>query len=359
MLTIIAASVAWARDADQESSPETKPVVLVLAIAPIGEERDFEKQFATQVALSLPDFQVNVLDTGLGFASSRLPERLQIIKPLTETHGSVATLWIEKPSEDLILLHLVALRTGRALVRIVEADDGPEAILELALAAQELLGQAYQLERGPREPAVTHVVSKVTEAAVLTLPPPDTEPESPEPTSPLKPPIFWLYPFGEVDGGITGYDGNVIHIGGGLGGVFHITSRLFLSVSSAFLSSLRDRHDWGNISSACLRVELSAGYAWALGRFRLGPIIGFAPVWNKVDIDLKTTGNHHYSWWSGRMFSDLGLRLSISKSLYLALDPGVGVLPKRKTFSLDPEARTIHGTPRVDWRIRAGLVIGL
>jgi hypothetical protein len=82
------------------------------------------------------------------------------------------------------MLHLVALGSGRALVRTIETDRSPVSERTLALMARELLGTAYLFESPSSVPAeVTEVVRSVKKEI-----PPEPEPAKVEAPPPLPPP---------------------------------------------------------------------------------------------------------------------------------------------------------------------------
>ncbi len=329
-----------------------KSVVLLLLVAKDEPGAERERQFATQLALSLERFRVETISEGLGdFPDLQLPERLELIKPLAAQHDSLATFWLEESGEDLTLLHMVALDTGRALVRIVEAPRSPDTVLELALAAQELLGQAYLLSRRSRPPAVEQVVTEVTREAVSILKTPETLVEA----KPSNYPALAFLPFGVMRGGVVGHEGTSLEFGGGLGAELWFSERFFGRLSLAFLSGLDGSGSWGSASPLGVQPALSAGMVWRLGPLRAGPLVELAAPWRRVEIDLATTGDHEYSWWNFRAAAALYLRIEVTDVFSVTAEPGIGVYPKRRRFWLDPGDRTVYETPLLDW----GLLIGL
>jgi hypothetical protein len=333
----------------------SKPVVLIISQGRKAQEKTREQRFITQTMLALEQFRIVTIENHRhDFSTMSFSRRLEIIKPLAKENNAAATIWIEETKEKRTLLHLVAFSTGRALVRIVEAHTGPDAALELALAAQELLGQAYLLSE-ERSEAMEKVVTQLTKDAVSTLKAPDvvigTEKE--------RYPEYALQSFAVARGGIWDYAGKPMAFGVGLALELWVTERLRIGIAAMILSGLQSVDDHGTVVPFGLDIEFGAGYLFRIERFRIGPAIAVSTLWNRLNVNLKTTGNHSFSWWGGAMSAALDMRFSISDKLSLRLEPSVAALPDQKQFYLQPELETVYMTPRIGWCIKLGLNVFL
>jgi hypothetical protein len=334
---------------------QSKPVVLIISQSQKEPEKTRERRFITQTMLALEQFRIVTIDSHQhDFSMMPFSKRLEVIRPLAKKHNAAATLWVEETKENRTLLHLVAFSTGRALVRIVEAQTGPDAALELALAAQELLGQAYLLSE-KRDEAIETVVTQLTKDVVSTLKAPKIAAASEEKSFPL----YSLGSFAASKGGISDYAGNPLAFGGGLALELWPIDHLRVRTTVLFLAGLHRADEYGTVYPFGLDIELGIGYLFPIKRFFFGPVIAVSALWNKLNVSLKTTGNHVFNWWGASISAALDMRFSISDKLSLLLEPGVAVLPRNKQFYLRPEQETIFMTARVSWCIKLGFIVFL
>ena len=337
------------------ADPQTisKPVVLLISSNGIGAKNEREQRFITQTMLSLEKFRIiTITSLQPDFFRVSFSKRLEVIRPLVRKHSAVAALWIEETERNRTLLHLVAFSTGRALVRIVEAQTGPDAALELALASQELLNQAYLLsgkQSGTTDPAVTP-------------PPQDVSPPlraSKPLVSPLRKgyPTYALAAFAAGNGGIHDYSGPPFVFGGGFALELWPFEKLRARATVLFLSGLHRAYDYGTVHPYDLNIELGAGYIFTINRFSIGPAIAVSALWNKLNVSLRTTGHHVHNWWGASVSAAADTRFSLSDTLSLILEPAAAVLPRNREFYLEPERRTIYKTARVGWCIKMGFIV--
>ena len=338
-----------------DTASVSKPVVLIIAQSRKAPEKDREKRFITQTMLSLEEFRIITIDNYQhDFSVMPFSKRLEVIRPVAETQGAVATIWIEETSENLTLLHLVAFSTGRALVRIVEARTGPDAALELALAAEELLGQAYLLTEH-RDDAIETVVTQVTKNAVSTL----KAPEKVIAPGKKRYPAFSILPFAAVEGGVWDYDGNPVRFGGGVALELFGMENLRARTAVLFLSGLNSTDPYGTVYPFGVNIELGVGYLFDIKRFHIGPALAISALWNKLNVNLKTTGDHAFDWWGMSLAAAVDMRFTLTEKLSLLLEPAVAFCPRNKQFYLEPEQVTIYQSPRVSWGAKLGLNVFL
>src|SRR5207302_1488601 len=100
-------------------------------------------------------------------------EQIAEVLPDATRNGAMAVVWLSFPLHHQVMLHLVALGSGRALVRTIETNRSPISEATLALMARELLGTAYLFEPPADVPLQIH---EVVQSVKKTIPP-DPEPE--------------------------------------------------------------------------------------------------------------------------------------------------------------------------------------
>jgi hypothetical protein len=103
-----------------------------------------------------------------GFASLPLSEQITAVLPDARANGAMAVVWMSFPLSKQVMLHLVALGSGRAFVRTIETDRSSVSESSLALIARELLGTAYLFE-SPAE--LPEEVGKVVRGVKQQIPP--------------------------------------------------------------------------------------------------------------------------------------------------------------------------------------------
>lgn len=273
------------------------------------------------------------------------------IARLSAQDDAVATVWLEQTNTGLTLLHLVAMDTGQALVRIIEAPSSTGAVLKLALVAQELLGQSYLLSDTPRNAAVESVVSKLAQEAVMNLEDPKPVVDKLVHSQSNEARVFSLSPLAAVRGGAANYKGNSILVGGGLAVDFRPMEQLFLRASVLALPGIIQKEPWGTLSVFSVQPSLGIGYLWRKNWFQWGPMLQAAAVWYKVDVFHELSGDNRHSSWTFRGSLDLQLRAVLSSTTYLALSPGLGAFTTSKRFYLSPEGETVYRSPRLDWSV--------
>ncbi|MCP4676600.1 MAG: autotransporter domain-containing protein [Deltaproteobacteria bacterium] len=333
---------AGAEEADADKA--NRPVVVVFMVAGDTVAKQREQQFVTDLELLLEGLEVERVETGVeDFLSLPLQEQLERIKPFAVMYKAVAITWIEDSGPDLTLLHLVALSTGRALVRIVETERGPNAASELALAARELLGEAYLFDPSPKSPAVSKVVARVKEDVVSA------------PTS-VEDPRWGVMPYFSVGAGVYGHEGPSLHLGVGLALELRIIGGFFSRIFFAGSIGPRERVDDGVVTGLGWEAGLAAGYNWRLGQFSLGPVLGVAATRTAVDMALDQGDSDTYSWWNFHGSLGLDLRWRATENLAIVADVFAGAYPIQEAFLRRSDLSIVLETPYIDWGILIGIV---
>jgi len=323
------------RAADEEKI--TGPVLIVLMVGNDDESRRRNERFVLELKLALDGFYIKRIQTGFeDFLSLPMNERLMRIRPFVDEFDAVAATWIEESGSDSILLNLVALSTGRALVRIVAARSGPETETELALAAQELLGEAYLFSPGHEEEAVNRVVTRVKEVVVKKQ-------------RGYAGPRLGLMPLLNIKSGLWGQMGPSFMAGSGIGMEIWPHDDVYLQARFEYMAGPRERPSDGIVTGFRLAPSISAGYSWKISSFRLGPFVSVDAVYSLADMSLGTGNIHTFDWWNFRGSAGIDLRWRAFPAFTIALDPGVGFYALRRKFTRLSDGSVIFMTPRIDW----------
>jgi hypothetical protein len=151
------------------------PVVLVIRSATTSDGQKHERRLFDELGLALDGFMVLSQDAARpGFATLSLADQIASVLPEARLNGALVVVWMSFPVAHQIMLHVVALGSGRTLVRSIEGDRSPVSESSLALIVRELLGTAFLFDAPEAIPAeVTEVVRSVKRqipADVVTQP---------------------------------------------------------------------------------------------------------------------------------------------------------------------------------------------
>lgn len=359
---------------------EGKPCLVVLRIANDPPWKSREQRLATQLALAFDGFSIEqVAPKEPDFQSLVLSKKLASIRSVSEGQRAVAITWIEPDESNGILLHMVSLGTGRAFIRIVEAKSGPHAEAELALAAQELLGQVYMLSPVEKEPPVANVVEQVVDKVVslraegASKPSPAEEKEKAArpveqvrgKTSSLKSKapelrLQWsVLSFLDVNGGLVGHEGTWYRFGGGLGLESLIGRLFFVRLSLAGQAGPFMEPDDGVVSGGAMRPGIDIGLSWPLSKVNIGLFLGAAVLWSSVSVSFGQGDHFEYDLWDFRGSAGIDLRVALTDKISFVINPHVGVWTHQNDFYRLSDGTIIIATPRWDWNVAIGILFGL
>jgi len=161
------------------------PPVLVMVRTPGNSSFERSQQrLHEELTLLLDSFMVILTSAdSKDFSRKPLADQISIVLPISRANDAVAAVWLAEPLPGQMMLHLVAMGTGRTLVRTLEFDRKSQSENVLALMLRELLGTAFLYEPVPKVPtAVRSLVSQVRR----TMPPLDEL--VPPPPAPPRPP---------------------------------------------------------------------------------------------------------------------------------------------------------------------------
>lgn len=187
----------------------TSPPVMLLQTSANAETSRREQRLFEQLGLVLDDFSVLMTPPPVSdFVKKTLPDQIAAVIPDASNEGAVAVIWLEIPAPEQIMLNLVAIGTGRTLVRTVEVARGPNAERTLAMMLRELLGTAYLFEKTSAvPPAIRKVVDQVSHD-VAAAPVAQVRTEAPPPEAPSNKERFFLSASLLASSGVAGQLGD-------------------------------------------------------------------------------------------------------------------------------------------------------
>jgi hypothetical protein len=341
-------------------------MLLLVLTAEGGAAADRERRLFSELELALDGFAIETVPSGdPGFARLPMSEQLSRVQPFVERSGAVATTWIEETAGGTVLLHLVALTTGRALVRIVQATEGPDTEAELALSVRELLGEAYMFGPAPQNPAMEQVVAEVQEkvtpaAPVSQAPSVAPLPIEPSPVAPPPPaePTLGLAPLGQVSGGIWGHEGPHIRAGGGIVVEWPPGADLYGRAWFTFVKGPDAEVRDGLVVGFGIAPGLALGYRWRHGPIGVGPLLGVSAPYSSVTMILGQGDDQTFGWWGFRANVGLELAVTLADDVSLFADGALGVQAIRESFVRRSDRDdVVLSTPFVEWELVIGLMV--
>ncbi|MBN2528095.1 MAG: hypothetical protein JXR76_17015 [Deltaproteobacteria bacterium] len=326
--------------------PSAKPVVIVFSGTASEGRSAMEEQFIVSLQLALDRFSVREVDVSHEpFTSLPLSERLEVIGQHTAVYDAVASVWIEQTNRQQVLLHLVAIGTGRALVRIIEAKNSPSAAEELAFAAQELLGEAYLFEQTPSSPQLAYAVNRVKETIQI---PPET------PLSRVA--LIALF---TLSRSIAGHIGPSLYLGGGMDVFVPLGSRFFVRFGAGGSSGPNASFADGNLTTRGGYIRAMAGFRSQLWMLSIGPYVGMSATCQFVTLRLGE-GKEQKATRAG-FRGDMGVQLTfpVTANMHIFADGAVGGYAIRNRYRRLSDNSVVVMSPFVDWRASLGFLFAI
>jgi len=229
-----------------------------------------QARFRDELALLLDRFMVMSTPVDApGFARLPLAEQLAAVLPITAANEAVAAVWLAQPMRGQLMLHLVAMGTGRTLVRTIELDRRSRSEAALALMLRELLGTAFLFEPQVVEPEVKRVVEEVRREALAPAPTP-----APAAAPPPPPPRPWALSLsGVVEAGLVEVHGPATRYGGSAGLTRSVGPlRVGVEVGGAFQEG--QVSPGVAVTASSLQLLATAGLRFEVAGLSLGPRLG-------------------------------------------------------------------------------------
>lgn len=167
LLGTLAAGALAAPRAQVSATPP--PVVILIRAATTPETERRERKLFDELGFALDGFMVMGRPASVPrFPLMPLAEQIAAVLPDARDNEALAVVWMSFPLSGQVMLHLVALGSGRTFVRTIETDKTTASEASLALMARELLGTAYLFEKPGQVP---EEVAKVVEGVRATIAP--------------------------------------------------------------------------------------------------------------------------------------------------------------------------------------------
>jgi hypothetical protein len=297
-------------------------VVLVVRVAEGQSDVEREDRFVTDLGLNIDGFSVQEQALPAeGFLDMPLSRQIALIKPVMSHRRAVAAMWLHAVSEDMLLLQVVVLDTGRALVRLFEHSliEGSEEAL--AVTAAELLGTAYLFEpekSEQSEPIKTLVQSTREQAGVQ-----------------VKRPSLWCWyvaPFGR--GVFLDLKGPRLRIGGFLGAERVFYDDFFLTLSLGGIAGPWGHANESTFSGFEVLAKIDAFWGPALKRVRFGPVLNLFGGPLTVMVERRGFPREIYTFWALHGGIGAALRIPLHEKVALRFDLGISASPTRMTVRL-------------------------
>jgi len=307
-----------------------RPALLLVRVGTDAESIAREEGFKRELQLSLDRFQIKVLSSGDGFASSQLPSQLELVREYAGRVSAEMAVWIADTSMNTVTLHLVALGQGRATVRTVEAERGPDTAADLALVVRELVEEVYPESQLQNSAPAKQEEIRIRRWAVLTL--------------------F------RFNNGMYGQVGPSARFGGTIAAEWWPMQAIFLRTSFVMLAGPSKNSDGEDIFGWGLGPGIGLGYGWYYRQLFFGPFFEIRVPRSTVYMTLGTGDPFDFSWWNLRCSLGLDVRLALTRSLAVVLNVDAGVLAKQVIFRRLSDSDTSLSTPSLDFSASAGVV---
>ncbi len=341
LLVVVSASPTWTR-ADEWRD------VLVFTTAADEAGRTREAQFVAELRLALDGVRVlRVQPKAHDFVTKALGEQVHLVREELERHHGLAATWLSTLSEDLVLVHMVVLSSGRILVRMIEGNPRRTGFaVDLAMASRELLGTAFLFEPTPRvDRGVERVIESVRQRAAQR---------------PLPQGNGSLLALARSGGGLAGYHGPSLLLGGQLGVELRISEGLYGRALGGLMGGpLNASGAAPDIRTRLALAGVGATYLWSMGSLRLGPVLELSPTWTSLRIQPIEAKAQTFSLWG--INAELGpeVRVAFGDHAELAAAGLASWSPRRKVLRLASSRETLVATPTLAWGVSLGVVLHL
>jgi len=329
-----------------EASLASPNSVLLLLVAQDPAGRHREARFYQELSLSLDQFTVQKIQPAeAGFRNLALGTQIDLVRPIIDRHQAVAAIWLIEHSEEVLLLHLVAVSTGRALVRLVETDLNRIRERELAASARELLGTAYLFETptqktdSPMDQVVTSVRRQTSANATRGK---------------------WAVLLkGNAEGGISGQTGPSVWFGGTLGLERRLIKGFHGRIGMGIFGGPVGEDPVITVEGFALAPNLGVLYLWPLGPFSMGPLLELRAWWSNLSLQTGQGPTQRFNEWLLKAALHLELHWPATDELELFLSAGLSGTPVTDTFNRTSDQTLVYATPYLSWKTCLGVLIRL
>ncbi len=323
-------AIAEVAAAEDTTRPEV-PTILVVQVAKEPDAEAREKRFVTDLKLSIDGFSIaEIPSLTSDFVDLSLSRQIALIKPLMHQRRTVAAMWLQAVSKDMLLLQVVVLETERVLVRLFEHALKPGSEEALASVAAELIGTAYLFESGKKEiskPLGDLVKSTRKQAGVAAASP-----------------SSWHFHLG-VSGreSFVAKEGPGFRIGGFLGIERGLSRNFFLGFFLGGAVGPLGKADskTESMSGYEVNAQIEAFFGPRLKRFRLGPVLGISGGPETVIVRRDGFSEQRFGAWTLRAGLGIEARAELSEKISLKAETGLTASPVRMKVRLKSTHETL------------------
>jgi hypothetical protein len=335
-------------------TPQGAASVVVVAAAAGEEAEARERRFIDEVRLAFDEIEIRVTPApGKGFATQALGEQILWVRSILERDGSLAALWINGVSREIVLLHIVVLKTERIVIRMVQIDAREGFETDLAMSARESLGEAFLLSKRPdvSPPPLAAIVDEVRARAAA--PTADAAAQVQPAPSPWH---VWSGPVAEI--AIAGGKGPPLLLGGAVGLDRRVARGFGLRLGFGALSRPLGAGDRGvEIRGLALVPTLAALYFEEIGRVSLGPVVDVQAVYANAAVGADGLRPTVSETWRFRAGVNVEVRVRLGRHAELSAAAGLVVAPTNDEYRGAVTGAVLYATPRLAGRASLGVVL--
>ncbi len=291
------------------------PTVLVVNVGKTEDARLREDRFAVNLKLNIDGFNIHRVSlAGEDFGNMSLNRQIEQLKPIMSRHNAVAAMWLTESSDNVLLLQVVVLDTGRALVRLFEEDLSGSSEESLALTAGELLGTAYMFEppEKPKPEPIKKLVDEVKKQVAVS-------PSEKETLQSLwKLIVEGHYIYGAVLGkGPNMYAGGAVFAERLVGNIW------FLGIGLSAAAGPLGESEKFSFSGYEMGALFNTYIGGRINKIRLGPSLQVRAGSQSVMVSSKEYERSDYSFWNLVFRLGLDLRIPLNSKVSLKIAGGM------------------------------------
>lgn len=320
--------------------------LLVLGVAGEGSGAARVRRFTEELSLTLEQMPVRlVIPPGSrDFFTLSSTEQIKIVRMLSAQKNAPAVVWISESGDGVLLLHMVAIRTGRAMIRLLKSSDNAGFEKDLALAAAELLGTLYLFNTPPK--GANNVVAKAINNVRKKTSPPVRQDKT-----------FAFSAAGRVEAGALGGAGPRWFGGGAISLEASIADGLFMRLNTDVGAGPIDVPSYdADLKTLSVAPGLGVLYLWERGRWLLGPALDFQLCWTQASVKIRGETKQAVQTLQVRATTSLEARRQVFSNMSILIGAGAVVTPQQDSYRLKHTHETIFATWNLGLSIKLGLI---
>lgn len=324
--------------------------LLILQLTNDGPARNLEEHLVSELALVLDSFATITLRPELpDFAKLSLSDQTDYVAPLVVQYRAAAAVWAVQRTDGSILLHLVAIESGRTLTKTLQARRLKNAPSTLALAVRELLGTAYLFDSPPKDGGVEvqKIVDELRHHALV---------DQGTTTQPFF--IDWRTAIGASSNvGVMGHHGPAQIYGGQFSVEASITSQVAIlggiAVHIRNASTTTTRYRGQNIAP-----HVGALALWPLNSFQVGAVSYLSFIREQISISVPATSPQSFVHQRFEVALGPTFRFWFGNTLGIYGNLTANYAPERGLYRRRSDRKLLLSTPSLAWGAQFGLLFG-